>query len=192
MSRAAGAAEGASPVRGALPALGPRGEGWIAIQTALAITLLALAPLDPWAWAGPARVIAYAAGTAASLVGVALFAWGAITLGPSFSIWVAPASQAHLVVGGPYRWTRHPICTAQAIFGFGWALMFASPVALGLGVVYAAYLDRGKLRREEETLLARYPDYAAYMRRVRHRMWPAPPGPMAPPARPHDGSREPG
>jgi protein-S-isoprenylcysteine O-methyltransferase Ste14 len=111
-------------------------------------------------------------GTGVCLAGILLFSWGAATLGPSFSIWVTPRPGARLVVSGPYRWTRHPICTAQAIFGFGWALMWASPISLGLAVVYSIYLDRFKLRREEETLLARYPEYATYAREVRHRMWP--------------------
>jgi protein-S-isoprenylcysteine O-methyltransferase Ste14 len=175
MMRRAGPVGTASPVRGALPSLGPHGEGWVGIQTAIAITVLAAAPLDPLGWSGPAATVSWALGTAGTLAGVLLFALGAATLGPSFSIWVTPRADASLVVRGPYRWTRHPICTAQAVFGFGWALAWASPVALVLAVVYAAYLDRCKLLREEQTLNARYPGYAAYAQEVTHRMWPVPP-----------------
>ncbi len=175
MTRAAGADASASPVRRELRPLGPHGEGWVGIQTAIAIVVLATAPFDPLRWSGVGAAVAYVVGFLACLGGVALFAWGAVTLGPSFSIWITPRPDARLVVNGPYRWTRHPICTAQAIFGFGWALLFASPLALLLAVVYAAYLDRFKLRREEETLLARYPGYVDFARRVTHRMWPTPP-----------------
>ena len=176
MNLGAGPATTASPVRRELRPLGPRGEGWVGIQTVLAVILLASAVLDPWALGGTIRAIGTWLGAGLCLVGIGLFAWGAVVLGHSFSIWVTPRPDAGLVTGGPYRWTRHPICTAQAIFGFGWAALAASPVALVLAVVYAVYLDRCKLRREEETLLARYPAYASYQRQVRHRMWPTWPG----------------
>ena len=177
MARLAGADSGAPRVRSALRPLGPRGEGWVGIQTAIAIIVLVSAVADPLSWSEADSTIPRIVGVALCLAGVGLFGWGAVTLGSSFSIWVAPRPGAQLVVSGPYRWTRHPICTAQAIFGFGWALAWSSPIALIQAVVYAAYLDRFKLRREEETLLVQYPTaYPAYVARVRHRMWPVPPG----------------
>jgi protein-S-isoprenylcysteine O-methyltransferase Ste14 len=158
-----------------LPTLGPHGEGWVLIQTALAILLLVGSAVDPLALGEPARSYMAILGALVCLAGSALFAWGAMELGPSFSIWVTPLPNARLVTTGPYACTRNPICTAQSVFALGWALMWGSPIGLGLAVVYAAYLDRGKLAREEETLLVRYPEYREYMRRVTHRMWPAPP-----------------
>lgn len=160
---------------GTLEPLGPHGEGWVGIQTALALILLFAACYDPLAWGEPARSATLVAGAVIALLGVALFAWGAMGLGASFSIWVTPRPDAHLVTSGPYRWTRNPLCTAQAVVGLGSSLMWGSPLGLALTVVYAIYLDRGKLRREEETLLAKYPEYAEYMQTVTHRMWPVPP-----------------
>ena len=59
----------------------------------------------------------------------------------------------------------------------GWALTAASLVGLLLVPVVALYLDRLKLAREEQTLLAKYPGYRDYMHVVRHRMLPSPPRP---------------
>ena len=97
-----------------------------------------------------------------------------------FSIWVDPRAGGRLVTSGPYRFTRHPVCTAQIALCLGWALVAASPVALLLVPAVPWYLDRYKLAREEQTLLAKYPEYAAYMRAVPHRMLPVPPRRLVP------------
>ncbi|HEX8941326.1 MAG TPA: isoprenylcysteine carboxylmethyltransferase family protein [Candidatus Limnocylindrales bacterium] len=162
----------ASAGRPTLPALGPRGEGWIALQTGLAVAALLAGGFAGPAWAGTARTVSDVAGLGLMAAGVGLFAWGTLTLGSSFSIWVDPRPAGSFIEDGPYRYLRHPVCTAQAVFGFGWALLGASPLGLGLVAAYALYLELGKLAREEETLLARYPEYAAYRRRVPHRLVP--------------------
>jgi len=159
----------------ALRPLGPQGEGWIGIQMVLEIGLLVIAPLTGPMWSGPARVATLVVGFALLVGGVLAFGWGASHLGSSFSIWVTPRAGAHLVGSGPYRYLRHPICTAQVAICLGWALLSASLVGLALVPVVAWYLDRYKLAREEQTLLQRYPGYAAYMLAVPHRMLPVPP-----------------
>ena len=83
------------------------------------------------------------------------------------------------MTSGRYRWARHPICTAQVVLVAGWALTAASLVGLLLVPLVALYLDRLKLAREEQTLLAKYPAYRDYMRVVSHRMLPSPPRPEA-------------
>jgi protein-S-isoprenylcysteine O-methyltransferase Ste14 len=163
----------------ALRPLGPRGEGWIGFQMLLEIGILVLAPFTGPAWEGPARAVAVVAGLLLLAGGVGAFGWGAAHLGASFSVWVTPRPSARLVTDGPYRFTRHPICTAQVALCLGWALVAASPVAIALVPVVAWYLDRYKLAREEQALLARYPGYAAYMRAVPHRMLPVPPRRLA-------------
>ena len=161
--------------------LGPRGEGWIGFQMLLEVGILVVAPLTGPAWAGTTRVVTSVAGIALLVVGVGVFAWGAGRLGSSFSVWVPPRPGGRLTTTGPYRFSRHPICSAQVLICLGWALNAASPIGLLLVPVVAWYLDRYKLAREEQTLLARYPDYASYMRVVRHRMLPVPPRRPAPP-----------
>lgn len=174
------AVETASPDRRSaferrLRPLGPRGEGWIGIQMLFEIGALVLAALTGPVISGPARAVVAVAGLVLLALGVLLFGWGASHLGGSFSIWVDPRPGAELVTSGPYRWTRHPVCGAQVLIVAGWALACASVVGLLCVPVVAVYLDRFKLAREEQTLLARYPDYAAYMAVVRHRMLPARP-----------------
>lgn len=164
----------------ALRPMGPRGEGWIGLQMVLEIGILVIAPLTGPAWGGPARLVTTIVGLALLAAGVAVFGWGASHLGASFSIWVTPRPAASLVTSGPYRFTRHPICTAQVALCLGWALVAASPAGLLLVPVVAWYLDRYKLAREEQTLLAKYPGYAVYMRAVPHRMLPAAPRRLVP------------
>jgi len=160
--------------------MGPRGEGWIGLQMVLEIGILVIAPLTGPAWGGPARLITTIAGLALLATGVAVFGWGASHLGASFSIWVTPRPSGRLATTGPYRYARHPICTAQVALCLGWALVAASPAGLLLVPVVAWYLDRYKLAREEQTLLAKYPEYPAYMRAVPHRMLPVPPQRLVP------------
>lgn len=155
--------------------LGPRGEGWIGIQMLFEIGALVLAALTGPAVNGPARIVLAGCGILLMVAGVVLFGWGAFHLDTSFSIWVDPRPGAQLVTSGPYRWTRHPVCTAQVLLVAGWALVWASPVGLLMVPVVAVYLDRFKLAREEQTLLARYPDYRDYMADVPHRMLPSRP-----------------
>lgn len=155
-----------------LPRLGPRGEGWVGIQTAIGVAVLVSGGFSGPAWFGMARTAGDVAGVALMAIGAGLFAWGARTLGRGFSIWLPPVPAGRFVDSGPYRSLRHPICTGQGIFLMGWALLGASPLALVLDVIYLAYLDAFKLPSEETTLLARYSDYADYMKRVPYRLIP--------------------
>jgi protein-S-isoprenylcysteine O-methyltransferase Ste14 len=173
VARTAGGGRAAFEAR--LRPLGPRGEGWIGIQMLFEVGALVIATITGSAIGGPARLVAAVVGIALLVAGVLLFAWGASHLGATFSIWVDPRPGGRLVTSGPYRWARHPICTAQVLLVAGWALAAGSLVALLLVPVVAVYLDRFKLAREEQTLLARYPGYAVYMAAVTHRMVPAAP-----------------
>jgi protein-S-isoprenylcysteine O-methyltransferase Ste14 len=161
----------------ALPSFGPRGEGWIGIQVSIELTILVVSALTGGAWGGSLGAVTVFIGLTLVALGVLGFGWGASHLGRSFSIWVAPRRGATFVASGPYRFVRHPICTAQVVLCAGWALAAASLIGLALLPVLAWYLDRFKLAREEQTLLAAYPEaYAAFMARVPHRMLPVLPG----------------
>ena len=61
---------------------------------------------------------------------------------------------------------RHPIYAGLIIGALGWSLLTNSLLALGLAVVLLIFFDI-KSRREERQLLARFPAYADYRRRVR-------------------------
>jgi protein-S-isoprenylcysteine O-methyltransferase Ste14 len=161
--------------------MGPRGEGWIGLQMLLEIGTLVVAPLTGPMLGGPERIAVAIAGIAIMVAGVLVFAWGAAHLGATFSVWVSPRPGGRLTTTGPYRYSRHPICSAQILICGGWALAASSLVALALVPVIAWYLDRYKLAREEQTLLARYPGYAEYMRAVPHRMLPRLRGPVTAP-----------
>jgi protein-S-isoprenylcysteine O-methyltransferase Ste14 len=155
----------------AWPRLGARGEGWIGIQTLGIAVVLVGGYLVPPAWTGSLRVVAFAGGATLAVAGVALFTWGAATLGRLFSIWVAPRPAGHLVTGGPYRLVRHPVCSGQVLLAFGYALMRGSLPAVALAVLYLAVVLL-KVTREEAWLRTTYPDYVAFAARTRHRLIP--------------------
>ena len=159
-----------------LESLGPRGEGWVGIQSALGLLILVVAPLTARAWPEGLSGLVGSIGVAIVFAGIGLFVLGGITLGRSFSIWIKPRPGVPLLKHGIYRWMRHPVCTAQVLIGLGWALAWGSLVALALVPLYAWYLDRYKLEIEERWLAVTYPEYPAYRSVVRHRMIPWPPG----------------
>ncbi|MBI3751016.1 MAG: hypothetical protein HY263_05080 [Chloroflexi bacterium] len=149
-----------------LPDLGPRGEGWVAVQTALIVAVLSSAALTGGSWSHEARAATIALGAILVLVGVAEFALGAVALGPRFSIWMAPVT-SQIVETGIYGRVRHPICGGQVLIGFGVALVAASWPALALATAYAALVAL-KGHHEEVMIERRVPGYAAYRRRVPH------------------------
>jgi protein-S-isoprenylcysteine O-methyltransferase Ste14 len=79
-------------------------------------------------------------------------------LGKSFSI--MPEART-LKTGGPYRFARHPLYTAEMISIIGTALQFAQPWA---GVIAAGVALLLVIRSvyEERVLSASFPEYAAY------------------------------
>jgi protein-S-isoprenylcysteine O-methyltransferase Ste14 len=172
--RAAGSG-GRAAFEARLRPLGPRGEGWIGIQMLFEVGAFVLAVLTGPVVGWPERVLLAVPGFVLLIAGVLLFGWGAAHLGSSFSIWVDPRPGSSLVTSGPYRWMRHPICTAQVFLVAGWSLICASPAGLVTVPLVIVVLDRFKLAREEQTLLARYPGYRAYMAHVTHRMLPVRP-----------------
>ncbi len=152
-----------------LPALGSRGEGWVAIQFVL-FALIAIAGLLIPGAPGPgdtatvreaAGVILIAAGgLVAVLATLVLRQGGALTAVPH------PLPGADLVAHGPYRFIRHPIYAAIVVAATGWAILRTSIPALVATLVLLAFFDL-KRRREEAWLLAHHAGYEAYMARTR-------------------------
>ena len=148
-----------------LPDLGPRGEGWVVIQFVL-LALVALAGLVDPAAASPPPAMAWALGLALMGAGALLLGRGLLDLGRNLTPLPHPRDDAQLVVSGVYALVRHPIYGGLILTAFGWVLVSASPLALGLSIVLALFF-RLKSRREEAWLTARYVSYPAYAARTK-------------------------
>jgi protein-S-isoprenylcysteine O-methyltransferase Ste14 len=90
-----------------------------------------------------------------------LFLWARITFGRRSYHIVADPTERGLVMGGPYRYIRHPIYAAMCLFtlaGVAGHWTWSSAV-LG-GLVLACAVTR--IICEEALVAARYPEYAQY------------------------------
>lgn len=151
-----------------LPALGPRGEGWVAAQLVL-FAIIAIAGLrdlvghgsvTPW---GPAVSVV---GIGAIVVGGCVAARGIWDLRSSLSPFPRPIAGAPLVESGAYRLVRHPIYSGLVLGAIGWGLATGSILAVGAaGLLFL--LLAAKSHREEAWLAAIHPDYGAYQRRTK-------------------------
>ena len=148
-----------------LPTLGPRGEGWFAIQVVLLGAIAVSAGLGPVVSGAP-RLAGIAAGGAALLVSAAVALRCVRDLRDALTPLPRPRHGADLVESGPYGVVRHPIYSALILGAIGWALIWASPLTLALAVVLFVFFDL-KSRREEEWLAAAYPRYGPYRARTR-------------------------
>ena len=148
-----------------LPDLGPRGEGWVAIQLVL-FGLLAIAGTAGPAWGDPWLAAGRLAGAILIGAGVVVAALGLVGLRENLTAVPRPVATGRLVESGIYGRVRHPIYTGIIAAAAGWGLLTASPPALLGAFVLLLFFDL-KARREEAWLLAAYPAYAAYRRRVR-------------------------
>ena len=152
-----------------LPSLGPRGEGWVAIQGVLLVAEAAAGLAGP-ATDGAVRVVLAVAGLAGIGIGGILAVRGVVDLRESLTPLPHPRDGASLVDTGSYALVRHPIYGGIVIASLGWGLLAASvPAVLGAALILAFF--RLKSAREEAWLVARYPGYPAYCRRTR-RMLP--------------------
>ncbi|MEW5991226.1 MAG: isoprenylcysteine carboxylmethyltransferase family protein [Chloroflexota bacterium] len=151
-----------------LPALGPRGEGWVAIQLALFAAVGLAGIVTPGTWSGPLGTVGAIAGALLVTVGGALAIAGIVGLlrGQALTAVPHPRVEARLVDDGVYALVRHPIYGGLGLGAAGWALVRTSWPALLVAVVLLLFLDL-KRRREEAWLAARFPGYGAYRSRTR-------------------------
>lgn len=148
-----------------LPSLGPRGEGWLALQLLLLLAIVAAAMAFPLHVEDSVEQIARVVGLVVLVGGLVVFGLGIVTLGRSLSPLPAPTATAELVDRGIYRFIRHPIYSGLILSAVGGSIYAVSPLALGLTAVLAVVLDL-KARREEEWLRERFTGYAAYAART--------------------------
>jgi len=149
-----------------LPGLGPRGEGWLALQLLLLLAIGASALLFAPSLSGAQRSVAIVVGAAMILLGVGVVALAARQLGQGATPLPRPPEGAPLVVEGLYREVRHPIYVGVILSAAGWSVAMASLPALLLSGALVVLLDL-KARREEAWLIERHPRYAGYLRRTR-------------------------
>lgn len=151
------------------PALGPRGEGWVAIQFALFVALVAAGALGP-EWPDRVERPLLALGFALGIPGAVLFLGGALRLGAQLTPYPRPVEGGSLREGGVYGLARHPIYGGAVLLALAWALA-TSWLALGPTLLLALLFEL-KSRREELWLAEHHEGYAAYRERVRRRFIP--------------------
>jgi protein-S-isoprenylcysteine O-methyltransferase Ste14 len=152
-----------------IPTLGPRGEGWVLIQTALlaGVAVAGLAgPRLPENLQAPGVIIATIAGGA----GLLLAASAVATLGKSGSPFPKPPAASELKESGVFALVRHPIYGGVLLLSLAWSLARSPWALIPTGALAVALLLKSRL--EERWLLDRHPAYAGYRRRVRRRFIP--------------------
>jgi protein-S-isoprenylcysteine O-methyltransferase Ste14 len=152
-----------------LPALGPRGEGWVAIQVVL-FAVVGIAGFTGPNVDGPARGVLGVVGAVLAGGGGYLALRGLLDLDAALTPLPHPRDGAELVESGSYALVRHPIYGGIVIGATGYALLTASVAALAVVAVLLGFF-RLKSGREEAWLRDRYPGYAAYAARTK-RMLP--------------------
>jgi protein-S-isoprenylcysteine O-methyltransferase Ste14 len=153
-----------------MPALGPRGEGWVLLQILLFWLVIATGVGFAGAWTKEARSVTTVVGVLLGLAGLVLALRGLVDLRGALTPLPRPRDGAELVETGVYALVRHPVYGGLVIAAVGWGMFTASLVALATAGVLLVFF-RLKSGREEVWLRERYPAYDAYAQRTR-RMLP--------------------
>jgi protein-S-isoprenylcysteine O-methyltransferase Ste14 len=142
-----------------VPALGTRGEGWVALQT-LVFGILVTCGILGTGWPRGVESPLRAVGIALEVCGAVLVVLGARRLGSAFTPFPLPRERAGLRRTGIYGRVRHPVYGGIIVFALGLSLV-RSPLALVPTALLFGLFEL-KSRREELWLLERYPEYADY------------------------------
>ncbi len=152
-----------------LPSLGPRGEGWVALQGVLIAAAL-VAGVKGRRWPRATRRPRAAAALPLAVLGAGLFAAGARGLGDQVTPFPRPHAAGTLRREGAYALVRHPIYGGVLLLAWAWALL-TSPVALVPALLGIPFLE-AKRQREEAWLAEQHPDYQDYQSQVPRRFIP--------------------
>jgi protein-S-isoprenylcysteine O-methyltransferase Ste14 len=142
-----------------------RGGWWVVAQLPVMLGAFA-APLVQGAATFEGANPLQLAGAALTALGAALAFAGLASLGRALTPFPRPRDDASLRQSGVYGWVRHPIYGGLVLASFGWALAWLSVAGAVAALVTLAFFDR-KSAYEERLLRARFPEYAAYARRVK-------------------------
>ena len=138
-------------------------------RTHLGIALQGSGP--PWSWLFLRFIRFYPGvvciGAPLTLLGAAIAFWARFTLGGNWSASVALKEDHQLVLGGPYRFVRHPIYVGALLAVAGTACAIGQwRGLLALALTFEAVWRRSKL--EERLMVATFGDvYRHYQTRVR-------------------------
>ncbi len=147
---------------------GRRGEWFVVAQAALMLLVffgprrLPGGTIGELAYSFPGLV----AGAALVLAGGGLFVAGIAALGRNVTPFPRPRAEGTLVQTGAYRLVRHPMYGGGILLAFGWGLLVGSWLTLLYATALFVFLDV-KSGREEKWLEEKFPEYAAYQRKVR-------------------------
>lgn len=145
-----------------------RGTPYVAVQIALLLAI-AVAPRQVADLPAIPADLADLSALAGLLIGAAgglLVLIAALFLGRNLTIFPAPKADAALTQRGIYAIVRHPMYGGVILCALGWSLLRASLPGLLLSLGLICFFDR-KAHFEERRLMAKFPEYADYRRRVR-------------------------
>jgi protein-S-isoprenylcysteine O-methyltransferase Ste14 len=152
-----------------IPSLGGRGGGWVVLQFVLIAAIVGIGLLAP-GWPDGARWWLKGAGVLLVFAGALVIVKAARALGSGLTPFPRPAAGGELVEEGPYAVVRHPVYSGGILVAAGISLAL-SPWAL-LATAVLAVIWALKASVEERFLAERYPAYAGYRERTRHRLIP--------------------
>lgn len=134
---------------------------FVVVQLVLLVAIFLLPYGDAW----PVPPWLDTVGFLLEVVGAVALVGGLVNLGRSLTPLPTPVPHGELRVRGLYRWVRHPIYSGIMALVVGAAVRSASiPIAVAAAALAAWF--HLKARWEEERLVRRYPDYAAYRDRT--------------------------
>jgi protein-S-isoprenylcysteine O-methyltransferase Ste14 len=149
--------------------LGPRGEGWVALQTAAIEAAIASAAFGPH-WPRAVEPALRIAGYVIEATGLGLLVAARFELGRSFTVLPRPREGAKLRRHGVYAYARHPIYGGLLVLVFGLALHRSPLVFLPTAALAVVFLF--KSMREEAWLTQRYSEYSEYREATPRRFVP--------------------
>jgi protein-S-isoprenylcysteine O-methyltransferase Ste14 len=143
------------------------GGWWVLAQ----FLLLGALAASWFLWGEDWGVAALITGAVLVLGAAVLIAGGFWSLRRHISPYPEPVDHAELIVGGVYRFVRHPIYGGIVLGGLGLSLIDGNATGITLTIVLMM-LFYGKSGFEERRLIARFPEYLEYREQVRCRLLP--------------------
>ena len=143
--------------------MGARGEGWVIGQFVIGAAIL----VSTFFTRVEVPFFIQIIGGTLFLIGAIIALMGLFHLGSNLTPFPKPKDGEHtLITNGAYGFVRHPIYSGLAIAALGWTLWWGTLLGIALALFLFVWFDM-KSRREEKWLVEKYPDYAAYQKRVK-------------------------